>query len=61
MGAHLFSVIHTLLLLLQWSLTKHIRILKKRLGRIVLKIEDCRDEPHMVLTFGTLFLRFFLL
>ena len=61
MGTHLFSVIPTLLLLLQWSLTKHIRILKKRLGQIVLKLEDCRDEPHMVLTFGSLFVRFFAL
>ena len=61
MGVHLFSVFQTLFLLLLWSLTKHIRILKKRLRQIVLKIEDCRDEPHMVLTFESLFVRFFAL
>jgi hypothetical protein len=41
LGAHLFSVIaHTLLLLL-WSLTKHVRISKKGLGQI---LEKCRTK-----------------
>ena len=49
-GAHLFSVTHTFFLLCPWSLTKHVGILKIRLGCILLKTLGRGDKPNMILT-----------
>ena len=53
-GAHLFSVTHTFFLLRLWSLTKHVGILKIRLGCILLKTLGRGDKPNMLLTSAAL-------
>lgn len=53
-GAHHFSVTHTFFLLRLWSLTKHVGILKIRLGCILFKTLGRGDKPNMLLTSAAL-------